>query len=105
MPQIKKNDDVVVITGKHKGTRGKVLKVLPKSERIIVQGVQVVTKHVKPDRDNPQGGIVRREAPIHISNVMVVDPKDGKPTRVRIKTLESGQRVRVAVRSGEQLDT
>lgn len=105
MPQIKKNDEVVVIAGKHKGTRGKVLKVLPKSDRVIVQGVQVVTRHVKPDRDNPQGGLVRQEAPIHISNVMVADPKDGKPTRVRIKTLESGQRVRVSVRSGEQLDT
>jgi large subunit ribosomal protein L24 len=104
MPRIKKDDQVVVIAGKEKGKRGTVLRVLPKSSRVIVQGVRVVTKHVKPDRANPQGGIQKREAPIHISNVMLVDPKTDQPTRVRIKTLESGQRVRVAVRSGEQID-
>jgi large subunit ribosomal protein L24 len=104
MPRIKKDDEVVVIAGKNKGMRGTVLRVLPKSSRVVVQGVNVVTKHVKPDRANPQGGIQRREAPIHISNVMVADPESGQPTRTRITKLESGRRVRTAVRSGAQLD-
>ena len=104
MQRLKRGDAVVVIAGKNKGTSGEVLRVLPKQERVIVQGVNMVTKHRKPDRANPQGGRERREAPIHVSNVMLADPKDGKPTRVRVKTLETGQRVRVAARSGEQID-
>ena len=105
MQRVKKDDNVVVVAGKDKGTRGKVLRVMPSDDKILVEGVNVITKHSKPSQRNPQGGRVKREAPIHISNVMLADPKDGKPTRVKIKTLESGERVRVAARSGEQIDT
>lgn len=105
MQKIRKGDKVVVIAGKNKGTRGKVLRVLPADERVLVEGVNVVTKHVKPTRQNQRGGIERREAPIHISNVMIADPESDEPTRVRIATLEGGRKVRVAVKSGEQIDS
>lgn len=104
MQRVHKGDEVVVIAGKHKGRRGAVLSVLPKDNRVVVQGVNVVTKHVKPIKDNPQGGIVKREAAIHISNVMLADPATGDPTRVRFQTLESGRKVRVAAKSGQQID-
>ena len=104
MQRVKKNDTVVVVAGKDKGTTGKVLRVLPGAEKLLVEGVNVITKHIKPSQASPQGGRVKKEAPIHASNVMLADPADGKPTRTRVKTLESGDRVRVAVRSGEQLD-
>ena len=104
MQRIKKDDEVVVIAGKNKGAHGKVLSVLVDDDRVIVQGVNIVTKHVKPSRENPQGGIQKREAAIHLSNVMLADPKSGDPTRVRFKTLESGTKVRIAVKSGEQID-
>ena len=104
MQRIRSGDEVVVIAGKHKGSHGKVMKVVPEDDRVVVQGVNIVTKHVKPSRENPQGGIQKREAPIHISNVMLADPKSGDPTRVRFKTLEGGTKVRVAVKSGEQID-
>ena len=105
MQKIRKGDDVVVIAGKSKGKRGKVLRVIPAKQRVLVAGVNVVTKHVKPTRQNQRGGIEKREAPIHISNVMIADPQDGEPTRVRIQTLEGGRKVRVAVKSGEQIDS
>jgi large subunit ribosomal protein L24 len=104
MQRIKKDDEVVVIAGKNKGAHGKVLSVIPEDDRVVIQGVNIVTKHVKPSRENPQGGIQKREAPIHLSNVMLADPKSGDPTRVRFQTLESGTKVRVAVKSGEQID-
>jgi large subunit ribosomal protein L24 len=104
MHRIRTGDEVVVIAGKHKGSHGKVLKVNPTDERVTIQGVNIVTKHVKPSRESPQGGIQKREAPIHISNVMLADPKSGDPTRVRFKTLENGTKVRIAVKSGEQID-
>lgn len=104
MQRVQKGDEVVVIAGKNKGRRGAVLRVIPKTERVIVQGINIVIKHVKPTRDNPQGGIVKREAAIHISNVMLADPSTGDPTRVRIQTLESGRKVRVAAKSGQQID-
>lgn len=104
MQRVKQGDDVVVVAGKNKGSRGRVLRVFPGADKVVVEGVNVRTKHIKPSQANPQGGRVKKEAPIHISNVMLADPQDGKPTRVRIQTLESGQRVRVAVRSGEQID-
>ncbi len=104
MQRIKKDDEVVVVAGKNKGSHGKVLSVILETDRVVVQGVNIVTKHVKPSRENPQGGIQKREAPIHLSNVMLADPKTGDPTRVRFKTLESGTKVRVAVKSGEQID-
>ena len=105
MSLLKRNDLVQVISGVDKGKRGKVLRVIPDKGRVVVAGVNVVTKHVKPTRQNQRGGIERREAPIHLSNVMVADPKSGEPTRVGFKVLESGQKVRVAKKSGEQIDT
>jgi large subunit ribosomal protein L24 len=104
MQRIRKDDEVVVIAGKHKGRRGKVLRVLPETDKVVVQGVNIVTKHVKPSRENPQGGIVKREAAVHISNVMLADPQSGDPTRVRFNVLDDGRKVRVAVKSGEQID-
>jgi large subunit ribosomal protein L24 len=104
MERVRKDDDVVVIAGKYKGSKGKVLRVLPGAERVLVAGVNVVTKHVKPTRRNQRGGIEKREAPIHLSNVMLQDPKTGEPTRVRVKFLEGGRKVRIAVKSGEQID-
>lgn len=105
MQKIRKGDEVIVIAGKDKSKRGKVLRVLPSVDKVVVQGINVVTKHVKPTRQNQRGGIERREAPIHISNVSIADPQTGKPTRVRIQTLEGGRKVRVAVKSGEQIDS
>jgi large subunit ribosomal protein L24 len=105
MQKIRKGDDVVVIAGKSKGTKGKVLRVIPADKRVLVAGVNVITKHVKPTRQNQRGGIERREAPIHISNVMIADPQSGEPTRVRVQILEGGRKVRVAVKSGEQIDS
>ncbi len=103
---IKKNDKVVVISGDYedRGKVGKVLKVFPKVERVIVENVNMVTKHQKPSQRNQTGGIVHQEAPIHVSNVMLYDPKVKKGTRVRYKTLEDGKKVRVSVKSGEVLD-
>ena len=103
--RVRKDDEVVVIAGKEKGRRGKVLRVLPEEQRVVIQGINVVTKHVKPTRQAPQGGIQKREAPIHLSNVMLADPQTGEPTRVRFKILESGRKVRIAVSSGQQIDT
>jgi len=93
----------MVIAGKDKGKVGKVLKVLPEKDRVVVEGVRIVKKHLKPTASNPEGGIVEREAPIHISNVMLVDPKTGKPTRVGIK-YENGKKLRYAKRSGAVID-
>lgn len=110
MERIKKGDTVVVITGRKeteggdKGKTGEVLRVLPAKNQAVVQGVNVQTKHQKPSQGNPQGGIIKREAPVNLSNLMPVDPATKKPTRVRIKTLADGTKVRVA-KSGEQLDT
>jgi large subunit ribosomal protein L24 len=104
MQRVRKGDEVVVIAGKNKGRRGTVLSLIPEKDRLVVQGVNIVTKHVKPSRENPQGGIIKREAPIHISNVMLADPQNGDPTRVRFQTLEGGRKVRVAVKSGQQID-
>ena len=101
--KIKKGDKVVVITGKDKGKTGEVLRVMPKDARLIVQGVNMVKRHTKPAMGNP-GGIVEKEATIHISNVAHIDPKSNKPTRVGYKALQDGRKVRVAKRSGEVLD-
>ena len=101
--KIKRGDTVVVIAGKDKGASGKVLKVIPTEARVVVQGVNVVTRHQKPSQMDP-GGIKRFEAPIHISNVAHRDPTDGKPTRVGFKIDEHGRKVRVAKRSGEEID-
>lgn len=101
--KIKKGDSVVVRSGKDKGRTGTVLQVLPKDDKVLVSGINVATRHRKPTQGNPQGGIDRREAPMHISKVSLADPKDGKPTRVRFET-KDGKKVRVAVKSGETID-
>lgn len=101
--KVKKGDKVQVLAGRDKGRTGEVLKVLPKENRVIVQGVNVVKRHQKPSYTH-QGGIMEKEASIDISNVAHVDPKDDRPTRVGIKTLEDGRKVRVAKRSGEIID-
>jgi large subunit ribosomal protein L24 len=101
--RVKKGDTVVVIAGKDNGKRGAVLRAIPDDRRVVVQCVNVVKRHSKPSAANP-GGIVEKEASIHVSNVAIVDPKTDKPTRVGIKTLEDGRRVRVAKDSGEVID-
>ena len=100
---IKKNDTVVVLSGEDKGKTGKVLKVLVEKNRALVEGVNMVSKSTKPSAKNPQGGIVKQEAPIHISNLSLVDPKSGKATRVGIKVTEDGKKVRIAKKSGEEI--
>lgn len=100
---VKKGDKVKVITGKDKGKVGVILAAYPKQERVLVEGVNIVKKHVKPNQLNPQGGIVSQEAPIHVSNVMLIDPKSGEPTRVGYK-IENGKKVRVAKKSGAVID-
>lgn len=100
---IKKNDTVVVLAGQDKGKTGKVLKVLVDENRALVEGVNMVSKSTMPSAKNPQGGIVKQEAPIHISNLSLVDPKSGKPTRVGIKVAEDGKKVRIAKKSGEEI--
>jgi large subunit ribosomal protein L24 len=80
--KVRKNDTVIVISGNSRGKTGKVLKLFPVKSRVIVEGVNIIKRHTKPSQRSPQGGIVQKEAPIHISNVMVIDPKSGKPTRV-----------------------
>lgn len=101
--KIKKGDKVTVLTGKDKGKTGEVLKAMPKEQRVVVQGVNMVKKHVRPSQTS-QGGIESKEASIHVSNVAHIDPKDEKATRVGYKTLKDGKKVRVATRSGEVID-
>ena len=101
--KIKKGDNVVVRSGKDKGRTGTVLQVLPKEDKVLVAGVNIAARHRKPSQTNPQGGIDRREAPMHISKVSLADPTSGKPTRVRFET-KDGKKVRVAVKSGETID-
>lgn len=101
--KIKKGDQVVVLTGKDKGAKGEVLRVISSESRVLVQGVNTVTKHQKPTQFSP-GGVEKKEMPIHISNVALADPKTGKATRVGYKTLKDGKKVRVARRSGETVE-
>ncbi|MDI3257785.1 MAG: 50S ribosomal protein L24 [Kyrpidia sp.] len=102
--RIKKGDLVVVISGKDKGKKGRVLAAYPKKQRVLVEGINMVKRHTKPNPANPQGGILSKEAPLHVSNVMIVDPKTGEPTRVGMKILNDGKKVRYAKKSGEILD-
>lgn len=97
--KIKKGDQVIVITGRDKGKTGEVLKSMPKDSKVLVQGVNLVKRHQKPTQENA-GGIISKEAPIHVSNVALIDPKSGKATRVGFKIVND-QKVRVAKRSGE----
>ena len=101
--KIKKGDDVIVLTGKDKGRKGKVLRVFPTESRVLVSGINVVQRHTRPSQTNPQGGIVNKEAPIHVSNVAVADPKGGKATRVGFRT-EGDKKVRFAKKSGEVIN-
>ncbi|MAK61070.1 MAG: 50S ribosomal protein L24 [Ponticaulis sp.] len=101
--KVKKGDRVVVLAGRDKGKQGEVTKVMPTEGRVIVSGVNVVTRHQKPNQMDP-GGIKRFEAPIDVSNVSLLDPKDGKPTRVGFKIDEHGRKIRIAKRSGEAID-
>ena len=98
--KIKKGDKVVILSGKDKGRTGEVVKAMPKEGKVIVSGVNVHARHRKPTQLNPQGGIERKEAPLHISNVAIADPKTGKATRVRFEERD-GKKVRVAAKSGE----
>ncbi|CAN1558377.1 RplX Ribosomal protein L24 [Sphingomonadaceae bacterium] len=104
MAKIKKGDTVVVLAGKDKGKTGEVTRVDPKASKVVVAGVNVAVRHRKPTQANPQGGLDRFEAPLHVSNVALADPKSGKATRVRIETGTDGKKVRVAVKSGEKID-
>ena len=101
--KIKKGDNVVVLSGKDKGRTGTVTQVLPKDGKVVVDGINVAARHRKPSQTNPQGGIDRRPAPMHISKVAVATA-DGKPTRVRFFEEKNGKKVRIAVKSGETID-
>ena len=101
--KIKKGDRVVVLSGKDKGKHGTVTKSLPKEGKVIVSGVNIITRHRKASQANPQGGLERTEAPLHVSKVAVEDPKTGKPTRVRFETRD-GKKVRVAVKTGDLIN-
>ena len=101
--KIRKGDRVVVLTGKDKGRSGEVIEVNPKDNRATVRGINIVRKHQRQTA-NQEGGIISREAPVHISNLAIADPKDDKPTRIGFKTLTDGRKVRVAKRSGETID-
>ena len=100
--KIKKGDKVVVLSGKDKGKHGEVTRAFPKLGKVLVSGVNIATRHRKPTQANPQGGLERREAPLHVSKVAIAT-KDGKPTRVRFET-QDGKKVRVAVKTGEKID-
>ena len=101
--RLRKGDDVVVISGRDKGKTGSILQVIRSEDRVIVDGINMVKRHTRPSQAQP-GGIVNKEAPIHISNVALADPKDGSATRVGYKFLEDGRKVRVAKQSGEVID-
>ncbi len=100
---IKKGDTVYVISGESKGQQGRVLEVQRSKDRAIVEGVNLISKHQKPNAEHPQGGIIKKEAGVHISNLMVVDPKTGKPTRIGRRRNSEGKLVRFAKKSGEEI--
>ncbi len=101
--KIRRGDTVVVISGKEKGERGEVKQVLPKENRVVVEGINVRTRHARPTQNNPQG-LYTFEAPMHVSNVMLVDPNSGEPTRVGYRFADSGEKIRVAKTSGKDID-
>ena len=100
---IKKGDTVYVNTGEYKGQQGRILEVYPVSHRALVEGVNMVSKHTRPSNDNPQGGIIKKEAPIDISNLMLVDPSTGEPTRIGRKLDDNNRLVRYSKKSGEEI--
>lgn len=103
--RIKKGDQVLVITGSSKGTRGEVLSVSPSANKAVVRGVAIAKRHTKPGRMGEAGGIIEREAPIHLSNLKLVDPKSGTPTKVGFRVLEGGRKVRVAKATGDVIES
>jgi large subunit ribosomal protein L24 len=105
MARLRKNDSVVVISGKDKGARGKILKVLPAVDKVIIEGVHKVKRHTKPTQKQPQGGIIEKELPIHAAKVMLLDTKADKPTRIRVTRDKDGNKTRVSARSGAVLES
>ncbi len=103
--RIRKGDTVVVITGTDKGRRGEVLSVMPKDDRAVVQGVRIAKRHTKPTGMGQPGGIIEREASIHLSNLMLIDPKSEKPTKVGFRMLDGGKKVRVARVTGDVIES
>lgn len=101
--RLQKGDNVIVIAGKDKGKKGKVARVFLETDRVIVEGVNLVKRHMKPNPRMQQGGILEREQPLAASNVMLVDPSTGKGTRIKVKTDDKGNKIRVAVKSGEEI--
>ena len=102
MTKLKQGDNIIVTAGKDKGKKGKVVKIFPDTDRVLIDGVNVVKKHQKPTQQSQHGQIVEKSLPIHLSNVMIADPKTGKPTRIGIEK-KDGKRVRIAKKSGTQL--
>ena len=102
--RIKKGDNVRVIAGKHKGSEGEVIAVFRDTSRVLVKNVNIIKKSQRPTQENPRGGFVEQEASIHLSNVQLVDPQSGKPTRIGVTVKDDGTKVRVAKRSGAELD-
>lgn len=100
---VKKGDTVMVVAGNSKGQQGRVLEVIRSQSRAIVEGVNMVSKHTKPNQDNPQGGIVKKEAGVHISNLMLIDPSSGKATRIGRRLNDDGKLIRFAKKSGEEI--
>ena len=100
---IKKGDTVIVITGESKGQQGRVLEVIRSTNRAIVEGVNMVSRHTKPNSQNPQGGILKKEAPVHISNLLLVDPSSGEATRIGRRLNDNGKLVRYSKKSGEEI--
>lgn len=102
--RLRKNDNVQVISGEYRGKTGRILKVFTEKNRAIVEGINVVKRHTKPNAKNQQGGIIEKEATIHVSNIMLVCPKTGKPTRLGTKVLEDGKRVRFSKKAKESIE-
>lgn len=101
---VKTGDTVVVISGKDKGKQGKIISAMPKDNKVVVEGINIVKRHVKPNQANPKGGIISKEAPLHVSKVMILDPETKKPTRIKKVQQENGKYVRASVKSGAILD-
>ena len=101
---LKVGDKVVVIAGKDKGKEGKIIKTLRKDNKVVVEGINIITKHVKPNAQNENGGIIKVEAPIHVSNVMIIDPKTKKRTRIAHEIDDKGNKHRISVKSKERLN-
>lgn len=102
---VRRNDTVLILTGKDRGKRGRVLQVMPDKQRVLIEGVNMIKRHTRPNpQRNIKGGVLEREASMHVSNVQLIDPSSNKPTRVGRKQLEDGQRVRIGRKSGEVVD-